>query len=306
MYNQKILQELLSTVKGKVFKNFNLGKLTFFKAGGNAEYLFIPQDLADLQYFLAQKEQNVPVFILGAGSNLLVRDGGIKGVTVKLNNFNKIKLQNENTIFAESGALDKNVALFAKNNGVAGLEFLYTIPGTIGGALTMNAGAYGSEIKDIFVSATALDLKGQIHNLNLIEANFSYRSSYFKNNNNLILLGVLFKGIGNENSKLIFNKMNKMEEQRMLSQPKASERTGGSTFKNPLDFKAWELINKVGGAELKVGGASVSGKHCNFLINNGTATAKDIESLGELIRDKVKEKFNITLEWEIKVVGEMH
>lgn len=303
MYNKKLLEQLLNTVKGKVFKNFNLGKLTFFKAGGNADYLFIPKDLEDLQIFLKNKSNDVPIFVLGAGSNLLVKDGGIEGVTIKLNNFNKISLYKSNIISAETGALDKVVAVFAKDNNIEGLEFLYTIPGSVGGALAMNAGAYGKELKDVFFSATAVDLNGNIKEIEAKDIMFSYRSVKFKEHTDLILLNVKLKGKIANNKNQITEKMNEMNNKRLQSQPKASERTAGSTFRNHNNFKAWELIKQVNGQNLEVGDAKISNKHYNFLVNSGSASAKDIETLGELIRLKVKEKLKIDLIWEIKIVG---
>lgn len=303
MYNKQDLEDLLNIVKGKVFKNFNLGKLTFFKAGGNADYLFVPKNLEDLQIFLQNKNKNVPVFVLGAGSNLLVRDGGVEGVTIKLSNFNKVSMGKNNIICAETGALDKSVAIFAKDNNIEGLEFLYTIPGSIGGALAMNAGAYGKEFKDVFFSTTAIDMHGNIKEITNKDVDFSYRNSTFKEKKQLILINVKLKAEVCTNKEKIIEKMNEMNNKRLQSQPLANQKTAGSTFRNHDKFKAWELIQKVNGQNLEVGDAKVSSKHCNFLLNSGSASGKDIERLGELIRLKVKECLNIDLIWEIKIVG---
>ncbi|MGV3278525.1 UDP-N-acetylmuramate dehydrogenase [Rickettsiales bacterium LUAb2] len=300
-YSQQ-LNEVLQKCRGKVYQNYNISKLTFFKAGGTTDYLFIPSDIKDLQFFLKNKPENTKVLVLGFGSNMLIRDGGFKGVIIKLNNFNHFKKIN-NSIYVESNVGDKTIATFAKDNNLTGAEFLYTIPGCVGGAFGMNAGAYGKEFKDIFVEGSAITLAGELITLTADDINFSYRHTELKNKAEVILLSVVLSLTEGNNAEIALT-MQEMEQQRLKSQPQANIRTGGSTFTNPVGAKAWELIKAIGGDKLAVNGAKVSSKHCNFLENTGSATAKDIEDLGEFIKSEVKAKFNIDLHWEIKIIGE--
>jgi UDP-N-acetylmuramate dehydrogenase len=289
----------LPAVRGSYTENAPLKDLVWFRAGGNAEMLFRPADANDLAAFLSEKPEGLPVSVIGVGSNLLVRDGGIPGVVVRLPAaFGKATAEG-NRIRAGAAALDANVARLAADNGIAGLEFLRGIPGTIGGALRMNAGCYGSEIKDILVEATALDGNGNIVKLTRADMGFTYRKSAVPDD--YIFIEAVFEGARGAPDD-IRARMNKLVEDREASQP-VKTKTGGSTFKNPEGHKAWQLIDEAGCRGLKRGDAQVSEKHCNFLINTADAKAADIEGLGEEVRARVKAKSGVTLEWEIKRVG---
>lgn len=290
--------ETLPKVRGTYAENSPLKDLVWFRAGGNAEILFRPADVDDLCEFLAHKP-DTPVSVIGVGSNLLVRDGGIPGVVIRLPAaFGKMEAQGTR-IRVGAAALDAAVARAAADAGIGGLEFLRGIPGTIGGALRMNAGCYGKELKDVFVEAIAIDARGQKHVLSAADMGFVYRKSGVPDD--FIFAEAVLQGeAGNPGE--IRARMNALVEQRESTQPVKS-RTGGSTFKNPPGHKAWQLIDEAGCRGLMVGGAQVSEKHCNFLINTGDATAADIESLGEEVRARVKAKSGIELEWEIKRVG---
>lgn len=291
--------DFLPEVKGQYRENADLAKVTWFQVGGKAEVLFKPSDEEDLAYFLSQKPSDVPVTIIGVGSNLLVRDGGIEGVVIRLGrHFAQVDINGEN-IVAGAGCLDVNVARFAMENSLAGLEFLVGIPGTVGGALAMNAGAYEKELKDVLVSAEAVDREGVLQNFTVDELRYSYRHSPLADG--LIFTKAIFK-CSKGDAKEISAKMDKISNARETTQP-VRTRTGGSTFKNPPGKKAWQLIDEAGCRGLKVGGAQVSEMHCNFLINTGNATASDLENLGEEVRRRVKEKSGVELEWEIKRIG---
>jgi UDP-N-acetylmuramate dehydrogenase len=271
----------------------------WFRVGGPAETLFRPADADDLATFLAAKPTDVSVQVIGVGSNLLIRDGGIPGVVVRLPGaLGKVSVE-DNRVCAGAAALDAAVARAAADAGVAGLEFLRGIPGTIGGALKMNAGCYGREIKDIFVEATALDGNGDKHVLSAADMSFVYRKSQVPDD--FIFVEAVFEGT-HDDPAAIRARMEKLVEQRESTQP-VKTRTGGSTFKNPPGHKAWQLIDESGCRGLIHGAAQVSPMHCNFLINTGDATASDIEALGEEVRARVKAKSSISLEWEIKRVG---
>lgn len=292
-------RDALPPVRGTYAENAPLKVLVWFRAGGNAEILFRPADADDLATFLAAKNTDTRISVIGVGSNLLVRDGGIPGVVVRLPGaFGKIVVEGKR-IRAGAAALDAAVARQAAEAGIAGLEFLRGIPGTIGGALRMNAGCYGREIKDIFVEATAIDGRGNRHVLKAADMGFVYRKSQVPED--FIFVEALFEGEAGDAAE-IKARMNALVEQRESTQPVKS-RTGGSTFKNPPGHKSWQLIDEAGCRGLVRGGAQVSEKHCNFLINTGDATAADIESLGEEVRARVKAKSGIDLEWEIKRVG---
>lgn len=293
------LRSALPPVRGTYAENAPLKDLVWFRAGGNAEILFRPADADDLAAFLAAKNADTRVSVIGVGSNLLVRDGGIPGVVVRLPGvFGKVTAEGTR-IRAGAAALDAAVARQAAEAGIAGLEFLRGIPGTIGGALRMNAGCYGREIKDIFVEATAIDGQGKRHVLSADAMGFVYRKSQVPDD--FIFVEAVFEGQSGDPSE-IKARMNALVEQRESTQPVKS-RTGGSTFKNPPGHKSWQLIDEAGCRGLMRGAAQVSEKHCNFLINTGDATAADIEGLGEEVRASVKAKSGVELEWEIKRVG---
>jgi UDP-N-acetylmuramate dehydrogenase len=277
-----------------------LKDLVWFRAGGAAEILFRPADADDLAAFLAAKPAGLPVSVIGVGSNLLVRDGGIPGVVVRLSSaFGKIEADGMR-VRAGAAALDGAVARAAADAGIAGLEFLRGVPGTIGGALRMNAGCYGSEVKDVFVEATAIDEKGNKIRLSSADMGFEYRKARGAGDD-LIFVEAVFEG-REDNPIDIRARMDELSASREASQPIKSK-TGGSTFKNPPGHKAWQLIDQAGCRGLKLGGAQVSEKHTNFLINTGDASAADLEALGEEVRKRVKDKSGILLEWEIKRVG---
>ncbi len=291
--------ERLPKVRGSYRLGVDLSKITWFRVGGHAEVLFKPENSNDLADFLRNVPKDIPVNIIGVGSNLLVRDGGIDGVVIKLGKgFTQIEYDNK-MIIAGAGALDLNVALFAHACAASGLEFLSGIPGTIGGALAMNAGAYGSDIASILIKAEAVDMEGNKHILENKDFRFIYRGHSLENN--YIFTKAYFKA-QDGNKEDIARRMSEIQMAREDTQP-IHTRTGGSTFKNPQGKKAWELIDEAGCRGLIIGGAQVSEKHCNFLMNIGDAKAKDIEMLGEEVRCKVREKSNIDLEWEIKRIG---
>lgn len=290
----------LPKVRGKYREQADLSASTWFRVGGPAEVLFKPADEEDLAAFLKSCPREVPVTVLGVGSNLLVRDGGLKGVVIRLGReFAKIERTQEG-LEAGAGALDVHVAMVAAESGIAGLEFLVGIPGTLGGALAMNAGAYGSELKDVLKKAWAVDRAGALHELSAQDMGFTYRGNAVPKD--WIFTRALLEAAPGEVAE-ITQRMQGIIEAREASQPVRS-RTGGSTFKNPPGHKAWELIDKAGCRGLTIGGAQVSEKHTNFLINTGTATAADLEKLGEEVRARVKASSGVELQWEIKRLGE--
>ncbi|HTK80351.1 MAG TPA: UDP-N-acetylmuramate dehydrogenase [Rhizomicrobium sp.] len=289
----------LPPVRGTYVENAPLKDLVWFRVGGPAEILFRPADVDDLATFLYAKPESLPIMAIGVGSNLLIRDGGIPGIVIRLSSsFGRIVIE-ETRVRAGAAALDGVVARVAADAGIAGLEFLRGIPGTIGGALRMNAGCYGREIKDVFVEATAMDSRGTIVKLGPNEMAFAYRKC--RAPADLMFVEAVFEGQTGDPDK-IRGRMDAFLKQRESTQP-VKTKTGGSTFKNPPGHKAWQLIEQAGGRGLTRGGAQVSEKHCNFLINTGDATAADVEGLGEDVRARVKAKFGIELEWEIKRVG---
>lgn len=297
--NHDLKANFATLVRGKLDYDRPLSKYTWFKTGGNADILFTPEDEQDLACFLKNLPNDVEILPLGVGSNLLIRDGGFKGAVIRFGKkFSKINVD-ENLIIVGSGAPDISVAKKALNAELTGFEFLRGVPGTIGGALKMNAGAYGTEIKDIFVSAKVMDRQGDIHILSYEDMGFGYRYSSMAND--YIFLEATLKGMPG-NFEDIQRQMNEIGDAREDSQPLRT-RTGGSTFKNPKDKSAWKLIDEAGCRGFKIGGAKVSEKHCNFLINEGKATAKDIETLGEEVRRRVQEKTGVLLDWEIKRIG---
>lgn len=298
------LIDTLPPLRGKVMANGNLANMIWFRTGGPAEVLVKPADEEDLVTLIKGLSKSIPLFVVGVGSNLLVRDGGMDGVVVKLGKpFGKIEIEGD-LVTVGAGAMDVTVAEKAAEAGLGGLEFLRGIPGTIGGALRMNAGAYGREVADCFVSAVAYDRNGEKYILNHKTMGFSYR--HVDVPKGWIFVEATFRATPCDQS-IIREKMKAIMDAREESQPLRT-RTGGSTFKNPDPEKsggrsAWQLVDEAGCRGLKVGGAQVSEKHCNFLINLGDATGADIENLGEKVRETVKEKTGITLEWEIRRLG---
>ena len=296
---QSLLQRL-PQVRGRLEADAPLADLTWFRAGGPAEVLFTPADEADLAAFLKALPGDVPVYVIGVGSNLLVRDGGVPGVVVRLGKgFAEVAEEPGHRVRAGTAALDVRVARFAQEKSIDALTFLRGIPGTIGGALRMNAGAYGGETKDILIEARAIDRSGNIHVLSNADMKYSYRHSGAPED--LIFTQALFQGRAGDPAE-IAAAMDKITSSREATQPIKS-RTGGSTFKNPPGNKSWQLIDKAGMRGFAVGPAKVSELHCNFLINEGGATAAEIEELGETVRARVKDTSGIVLDWEIKRIG---
>ncbi|MHA1114163.1 MAG: UDP-N-acetylmuramate dehydrogenase [Alphaproteobacteria bacterium] len=298
------LIDRLPPVRGRYTENAPLNRTTWFRVGGPAEILFRPADAEDLAAFLATRPADVPVTVIGVGSNLLVRDGGVRGVVIRLGRAFAEVAAGETEISVGAAALDVNVALGSRRAGIAGLEFLAGIPGTIGGALRMNAGAFGSEIADIFVSAKAMDPAGAIHTLGPDDMGFAYRRSVVPED--WFFIAAVLRGCpGDANG--IAARIKEVQATREETQPTRTP-TGGSTFKNPdapeaRGRKAWELIDEAGCRGLARGGAMVSEKHCNFLINTGAATAADLEGLGEEVRRRVFAATGVPLDWEIRRIG---
>lgn len=301
---QKVADGWAKSFAGRLRVDADLSKTNWFRVGGTADYLFKPENAEDLAAFMRAVPPEVPVTVLGVGSNLIVRDGGIEGVVVKLGRWFAtctVVDESPDTVLLNAGAgcLDINVSLFACDHGLAGLEFLSGIPGTIGGAVKMNAGAYGSDISQVLVSCEAVTKEGELEYFSLDELGFTYRHSLLPEG--AIVTRAVLKTVPG-NPKEIAERMQDIATKREETQP-IRTRTGGSTFKNPEGHKAWELIDKAGCRGMTLGGAQVSEKHCNFLINTGSATAADLENLGEQVIAAVKEKTGVTLEWEIKRIG---
>ncbi|MBC8338130.1 MAG: UDP-N-acetylmuramate dehydrogenase [Rhodospirillales bacterium] len=293
------LIDLLPGVRGSMEADAPMARFSWFKTGGAADVLFQPADAADLAAFLKDKPADIPVTVIGTASNLIIRDGGVEGVVVRIGRgFNDISIDGD-IITAGAAATDITVARQARDAGLAGLEFLSGIPGTIGGGLRMNAGAYGSEFKDIFVDAEALDGDGTLHRLAVAEMGFGYRHSNVPGD--FIFTVARLRGVPGD-TDAITRRMEGIQAEREATQPLRTP-TGGSTFRNPEGMKAWELIERAGCRGLMRGKAQVSDLHCNFLINTGDATAQDLEGLGEEIRRRVFEDSGVTLEWEIRRLG---
>jgi UDP-N-acetylmuramate dehydrogenase len=291
----------LPLVRGELIENALLAPLTWFRVGGPAEVMFRPADADDLAAFLAAVPADVPLTVIGVGSNLLVRDGGVAGVVIRLGRgFMQIETLPGFRVRAGTAALDVAVARAAQEAGIAGLEFYRGIPGSIGGALRMNGGAYTRETKDVLVEAIALDRKGRRHVLTNAEMHYTYRHCGAPDD--LIFVEATFQGEAGDKAEILA-RMDEITAKREASQP-IRTRTGGSTFKNPDGHKSWQLIDAAGGRGLRRGGAQVSELHCNFLINTGDATAADLEDLGEEVRARVKARSGVALEWEIKRIGE--
>ncbi|WP_420549788.1 UDP-N-acetylmuramate dehydrogenase [Curvivirga sp.] len=297
---QNSLLDRLPKVRGRYSENALLSRVTWFQVGGPADVLYKPADLEDLQDFLRNKPKDIPVIVLGVGSNLLVRDGGVRGVVIRLGGAFAEVTAEDTTITAGAAALDLNVARTAARAHVEGLEFLSGIPGTIGGALRMNAGAYGGETKDILKHAWAVTPEGDLKELSVSDMGFSYRKSIIPSD--WIFVKAEFEGRPGQEQE-IRDRMEDIQTKRAETQPIKS-RTGGSTFKNPEGHSSWKLIDEAGGRGLTIGGAQMSNQHCNFMINTGTATAKDLENLGEEVRQLVKNHSNVELQWEIKRIGD--
>ena len=290
----------LPRVRGSYQASAPIKDLTWFRAGGPAEVLYLPPDADDLAVFLKSVPGDVTLTVFGVGSNLLVRDGGVAGVVIRLGRgFMNAKAEALHRVRAGASALDVNVAKAALEAGLAGLEFMRGIPGTVGGGLRMNAGAYGREFKDALVEAIALDRKGERVRLTNAQMEFEYRRSNVPGD--LIFIEALFQA-GPDDKARIEARMSEITDARSATQPIKS-RTGGSTFKNPPGQKAWQLIDQAGCRGLRHGDAEVSTLHCNFLINHGAATGDQIEALGEEVRAKVKAETGVELEWEIKRIG---
>lgn len=295
------LIDRLPPVRGELIADAPLAPLTWFRVGGTADILFRPADADDLATFLGGCPTDVPVTVVGVGSNLLVRDGGVRGIVIRLGKaFMGIKAEPNSRIRAGTAALDVAVARAAQEAGISGLEFYRGIPGSIGGALRMNGGSYGGETKDILVEVKAVDRRGGRHVLKLDDMQYSYRHS--GTSDCLIFVEALFQGRPGDPVEILV-RMEEITSKREETQP-IRTRTGGSTFKNPEGHKSWQLIDAAGCRGLKVGGAQVSELHCNFLINTGDATASDIEALGEEVRARVLAHSGVTLDWEIKRIGE--
>jgi UDP-N-acetylmuramate dehydrogenase len=294
------LQAAMPDLRGRLIANQPLGEFTWFRVGGPAQALFMPEDEADLAYFLAHLAGEIAVIVIGLGSNPIVRDAGIPGVVIRLGRgFGQIALEDGTAIRTGTAVPDVKVARTAQEAGIGGLSFLRGIPGAVGGALRMNGGAYGRETKDALVEARAVDRHGRIHVLQNADLHYSYRHCGAPDG--FIFTQALFRGERGD-PQAIAAEMDKITESREATQPIKS-RTGGSTFKNPAGHKAWQLIDAAGCRGLRIGDAQVSELHCNFLINLGNASAAEIETLGETVRRRVKETSGVELEWEIKRIG---
>ncbi len=293
------LIDTLPPVRGRLTAQAPLHKMTWLHVGGPAEVLFQPADQEDLISFLKSCPSSVPLTVLGASSNLLVRDGGIEGVVLKFGpQFAKIEVKNTQ-IHAGSAAMDLNIARQAQKAELSGLEFLCGIPGTLGGALKMNAGAHGSEIKDVISSLTLTDRQGHVKEATPEEMGFTYRKTNAPSD--WIFLSAKLQGKHGD-KETIDARMKEITGHRTEAQP-IKERTAGSTFANPEGYKAWQLIDQAGCRGLTIGGAMMSEHHCNFMINKGNATASDFEQLGEEVRRRVEEKTDIKLRWEVRRIG---
>ncbi len=302
--NVRDLKQHLPPVRGKLSFDVPLAPYTWLRVGGAAQAFFIPKDEADLAHFLSSTPDDIPVTILGVASNTLVRDGGVDGVVIRLGpSFGKVTTSGL-SVTAGAAALDNTVAKHAAKAGIAGLEFYAGIPGTIGGALRMNAGCYGGETKGVLQSVVALDRRGRRQVMALSDMDYAYRHSGAAQD--LIFIEAVFKG-RKDSPEAITARMDAITARREDSQP-IREKTGGSTFKNPDQVQsagrgAWQVIDAAGGRGFAVGGAQMSEKHCNFMINTGYASAADLETLGETIREKVKASEGVDLQWEIKRIG---
>lgn len=290
----------LPKVKGEYKINYQLAHLTWLKVGGEAELFFKPQDSEDLANFLLQNQRRLQVTVLGAGSNILIRDKGINGVVIKLGqHFTNIEFLDDNHIAVGGGCLNFNLAKFCMVHSITGFEFLVGIPGTVGGGVAMNAGAYGREFKNIISAIEVIDLDGKILTITSGQIGFKYRGNSLAKD--LIIIKAICQ-ITRGNQDSINALMKEINAKRFATQP-IKERTGGSTFANPKTLKAWQLIENAGLKGYRIGDASMSTLHCNFMINHGQAMAQDLEKLGEFVRQKVFEHCGIMLQWEVKRIG---
>jgi UDP-N-acetylmuramate dehydrogenase len=294
------LKAAMPDLRGRLLANQSLAEFTWFRVGGPAQVLFTPSDENDLAYFLTNLPQEFSVYVVGVGSNLIVRDGGLPGVVIRLSprGFGETSTD-EDIVSAGAAALDKRVAETAAAANLSGLEFFFGIPGTIGGALRMNAGANGSETRDVLIEASGVGRDGKQYRFTNADMKFVYRNSGV--DSSVIFTSARFRGVIAA-PEAIRTRMNEVQSHRETAQP-IREKTGGSTFKNPPENSAWKLIDAAGCRGLRVGGAQVSEMHCNFLINTGAATGHDVETLGETVRARVKENSGIELHWEIKRIG---
>ncbi|MBI3703470.1 MAG: UDP-N-acetylmuramate dehydrogenase [Rhizobiales bacterium] len=293
------LKARLPELRGRLLANQSLASVSWFQTGGPAQAFFMPEDENDLAYVLRNLPAEIPLTVIGASSNLIIRDGGVPGVTIRLGRgFNAIAVEDGQRVRAGTAALDAHVAREALKAAIAGLEFYSGIPGTIGGALRMNGGAYGAETKDVLIEARGVDRAGNLRTFANADMGFSYRHCAVPED--VIFTGALLQGRAGDPAA-IAAEMERIKQARKATQP--PNKTCGSTFKNPPGQRAWKLVDEAGCRGLRVGGAQVSDLHCNFLINLGNATAADIETLGETVRARVKEKSGIELEWEIKRIG---
>jgi len=295
------LKALMPELRGRISANAFLHEITWFRVGGPAQVLFRPADEADLCYFLSNLPADIPKSVIGLGSNLLVRDRGLKGVVIRLGRgFSTIQAEDGYRVRAGTGVPDVQVARAAAEAGITGLAFYRGIPGSIGGALRMNAGAHGAETKDVLLETRAIDPSGKVHILSNADMGFTYRHCGVARD--WIFSEALYQGRPGDPDE-IRKEMEEVARYREQHQP-TRERTGGSTFKNPPGYSAWKLVDEAGCRGLRVGGAMISEKHCNFLINAEDATAEDIETLGETVRARVKDTSGIELQWEIIRIGE--
>jgi UDP-N-acetylmuramate dehydrogenase len=294
------LRAAMPQLRGRLLANQPLADLTWFRVGGPAQVLFTPVDEDDLAYFLAHLPAEIPVYVVGVGSNLIVRDGGLPGVVIRLSprGFGETGTDSD-TVTAGAAALDKRVAETAAAANIGGLEFFFGIPGTIGGALRMNAGANGAETRDVLIEATGISRDGRKLIFGNADMKFVYRNSGV--DPSIVFTSARFRGTIAA-PEAIRARMNEVQTHRETAQP-IREKTGGSTFQNPPGHSAWKLIDAAGCRGLRVGGAQVSEMHCNFLINTGSATGHDIETLGDTVRTRVKQNSGIELHWEIKRIG---
>jgi UDP-N-acetylmuramate dehydrogenase len=295
------VKALAPELRGRIVAGASLAEATWFRVGGPAEALFSPADEDDLAYLLPLLPREVPVTTIGLGSNLIVRDGGIPGLVIRLGGraFGAVEIKDDCRVVAGAAAPDQYVAKAAAKAGADGLAFLRGVPGSIGGALVVNAGAHGGEVKDALIEAQGLDRTGAVRVFSIARMGFSYRHSSAPDD--LVFTRATFQGRPGDPAA-IEAEMERITRAREASQP-IREKTGGSTFKNPPGMKAWQLIDKAGCRGLSLGGAQVSTMHCNFLINTGAATAADLEALGEEVRRRVRETSGVALEWEIKRIG---
>lgn len=295
-------QDHLPKTRGKLLLNEALAPFTWLRVGGPADALFLPEDEADLAAFLKALDPAVPVMAIGVGSNLLVRDGGVEGVVIRLGRgFGAVEARGDSQIYAGAAVLDANLAKAAAQAGIAGLEFFRGVPGAIGGACMMNAGCYGAETKDVLVEAYAINRSGEAVTLSNQAMGFTYRRSAAAASGELIFTGALFQGTPDA-PEAVLERMEAITSRREASQP-IREKTGGSTFKNPEGHSAWKLVDEAGWRGKPFGGAQFSDLHANFLINRDNATAADLEGLGEAVRADVLSKLGVSLEWEIKRIG---